>query len=35
MLEILPPGASKGLGVEKLLDYFNIDCEQVIAFGDG
>jgi Cof subfamily protein (haloacid dehalogenase superfamily) len=35
MLELLPFGASKGYGVQILLDHFNISPEHVMAFGDG
>lgn len=35
MLEVLPPGASKGYGVMKLLEHMNISAKDTIAFGDG
>jgi Cof subfamily protein (haloacid dehalogenase superfamily) len=35
MLEVLPLNASKGYGVQKLLEYYNIDAKNTIAFGDG
>lgn len=35
MLEVLPLNASKGYGVKKLLEYYNIDVKNTIAFGDG
>jgi Cof subfamily protein (haloacid dehalogenase superfamily) len=35
MLEVLPFGSSKGDGVKKLLDHFEIDPQNCIAFGDG
>ena len=35
MLEVLPPGSSKGEGVQVLLDAIGISSENVIAFGDG
>lgn len=35
MLEILPYGASKGDGVRRLLEHYNIPLENSIAFGDG
>ncbi len=35
MLEILPPGSSKGDGVQRLLAHFGIAPEETIAFGDG
>lgn len=35
MLEILPLGASKGDGVMKLLQYYGLQPEETIAFGDG
>jgi Cof subfamily protein (haloacid dehalogenase superfamily) len=35
MLEILPLGASKGVGVQKLLEHLNIHPERVLAIGDG
>jgi Cof subfamily protein (haloacid dehalogenase superfamily) len=35
MLEILPPGASKGAGVQRLLDDLGIAPENMLAIGDG
>lgn len=35
MLEVLPPGASKGFGVEKLIESYGVDAEKVMAIGDG
>ncbi|CAI7903049.1 unnamed protein product, partial [Closterium sp. NIES-54] len=35
MLEILPPGQSKGAGVRVLLDHLKLSAEQVMAIGDG
>lgn len=35
MLEILPPGSSKGEGVTVLLDHIKTNAANVIAFGDG
>lgn len=35
MVEILPPGASKGDGVQRVLDYLQIDPAHVLAIGDG
>jgi Cof subfamily protein (haloacid dehalogenase superfamily) len=35
MLEILPLGASKGVGVQKLLEHLNIHPDRVLAIGDG
>jgi Cof subfamily protein (haloacid dehalogenase superfamily) len=35
MLEILPPGASKGAGVQRLLDELGIAPENMLAIGDG
>jgi Cof subfamily protein (haloacid dehalogenase superfamily) len=35
MLEVLPFGCSKGLGVMKLLEHVGISPEQAVAFGDG
>ncbi|CAA6671398.1 unnamed protein product [Spirodela intermedia] len=35
MLEIVPPGASKGCGVQTLLDHLNISAKEVMAIGDG
>lgn len=35
MLEVLPPGASKGEGVKRLLDDLSIDPAHVLALGDG
>lgn len=34
MLEVLPPGASKGLGVRHFLDYMKIPSDNVLAIGD-
>lgn len=33
--DVIPKGNSKGIGVQKILDYFQIDKEEAIAFGDG
>jgi Cof subfamily protein (haloacid dehalogenase superfamily) len=35
MLEVLPPGASKGEGVSVLLNHINVPADNVVAFGDG
>ena len=35
MLEVLPPGSSKGEGVQVLLDHLNTSPDSVVAFGDG
>ena len=36
MLEVLPSQSNKGVGVERLLRYYDIEpCDHVIAFGDG
>ena len=35
MLEVLPPGSSKGEGVAVLLEHLKIKTDHVIAFGDG
>ena len=35
MLEVLPPGSSKGEGVAVLLDHLQVKTDHVIAFGDG
>lgn len=35
MLEVLPYGASKGEGVRKLLEHYNISLDETVAFGDG
>ena len=35
MLEVLPFGASKGEGVRRLLDHYNIALDETVAFGDG
>ncbi|KAL6006056.1 hypothetical protein ACLOJK_040101 [Asimina triloba] len=35
MLEILPSGVSKGLGVKMLLDHLGVKAEEVMAIGDG
>jgi HAD superfamily hydrolase (TIGR01484 family) len=34
MLEVLPLGASKGLGVSKLLEHLNIAPANLMALGD-
>lgn len=34
MLEVLPPGASKGLGVRHFMDHMGIASENVLAIGD-
>lgn len=35
LLQVLPAGASKGKGVEQLLQHLNIKPERVLAMGDG
>ncbi|XP_057832987.2 endoribonuclease YBEY, chloroplastic isoform X2 [Cryptomeria japonica] len=35
MLEILPSGASKGAGVQMLLDHLGVNSDEVMAIGDG
>lgn len=35
MMEILPSGVSKGLGVQILLDHLDVPVEEVMAIGDG
>ncbi|KAI4380143.1 hypothetical protein MLD38_006366 [Melastoma candidum] len=35
MLEIVPPGTSKGSGVKMLLDHLGIDANEIMAIGDG
>ncbi|CAM6095501.1 unnamed protein product [Calypogeia fissa] len=35
MLELLPPGQSKGAGVKMLLDHFGVSPNEVMAIGDG
>ncbi|KAG5225485.1 hypothetical protein OIU77_005077 [Salix suchowensis] len=35
MLEIVPPGTSKGSGVKLLLDHLGITAKEVMAIGDG
>lgn len=35
MLEIVPPGSSKGRGLKRLLDDLGIPAEHVLAIGDG
>ena len=35
MLEILPPGTSKGAGLQRVLDELGIPPENVLALGDG
>lgn len=34
MLEVLPPGGSKGLGVQKLLEALEVDKANILAIGD-
>lgn len=34
-VDIIPVNGSKGVGVEKVLEYFHISKEEAIAFGDG
>lgn len=33
--DIIPAGGGKGLGVEKILEYYHLTKEEAIAFGDG
>ncbi|XP_076881505.1 endoribonuclease YBEY, chloroplastic-like [Bidens hawaiensis] len=35
MLELVPPGSSKGTGVRMLLDHFGATANEVMAIGDG
>ncbi|VVB09029.1 unnamed protein product [Arabis nemorensis] len=35
MLEIVPPGTSKGNGVKMLLDHLGVSPDEIIAIGDG
>lgn len=35
LIEITPFGSDKGHGIKKLLELENINCEEIIAFGDG
>lgn len=35
MMEILPSGVSKGLGVQILLEHLNVPVDEVMALGDG
>lgn len=35
LLQVLPAGASKGKGVEQLLQHLNVKPERVLAMGDG
>lgn len=35
MMEILPSGVSKGLGVQTLLDHLDVPVDEVMALGDG
>lgn len=35
MVEVLPLGASKGKGLERLLQHMGVDTKHVLAFGDG
>ncbi|TCL53904.1 hypothetical protein EDD76_12425 [Kineothrix alysoides] len=34
-VDIIPANGGKGLGVEKILNYYNLKKEEAIAFGDG
>ena len=34
-IEIMPKGINKGSGLKKVMNYFNLDQEDVICFGDG
>ncbi len=33
--DIIPKGSSKQVGIDKMLEYFNIPLEETMAFGDG
>jgi len=33
--DVVPKGSSKGVGIDKILEYFNIPLEETMAFGDG
>jgi hydroxymethylpyrimidine pyrophosphatase-like HAD family hydrolase len=35
MAEVLPPGASKGDGVGRVLDFLDVDAAEKLAIGDG
>ncbi|XP_062018796.1 endoribonuclease YBEY, chloroplastic-like isoform X1 [Rosa rugosa] len=35
MLELVPPGTSKGIGVKMLLDHLGITAKEIMAIGDG
>ena len=35
MCEILPPGQSKGYGVQRMLNHLNINNDEALCFGDG
>ncbi|XP_010249477.1 PREDICTED: uncharacterized protein LOC104592035 [Nelumbo nucifera] len=35
MLEIIPPGTSKGSGVRTLLDHLDVNAKEIMAIGDG
>ena len=34
-VDIIPSDAGKGVGVEKILEYYHLDRSQALAFGDG
>ena len=34
-VDIIPAGGGKGLGIQKILDYYHLDRTEAMAFGDG
>lgn len=34
-VDIIPAGGGKGMGIQKILDYYNLDRSEALAFGDG
>ena len=34
-IDVIPASSGKGIGVDKILDYYGFDKSQAIAFGDG
>ena len=34
-VDIIPRDGGKGVGIQKILDYFNLDKSEAMAFGDG
>ncbi|MCD7938477.1 MAG: HAD-IIB family hydrolase, partial [Tannerellaceae bacterium] len=33
--DVVPAGGSKKIGIQKMLDYYNLTVEEIMAFGDG